>query len=185
MLRTWGPDTAQASGYSMPCHWEFCQKTAIFKNKTFFSVRSIRPTAVENHSSVGDEPCAAAETHGKILADSSIIHWPSWETCALERDPWHSCEGSTCCLSKTWAATSSLPPRWPRSLRQQLVSLLQHRAGEHSPGRLNNLRFMMLLLWGRVREGAVPSPWDDMCDDLRNPSQPVQYLHLCTCVCVV
>lgn len=46
---------------------------------------------------------------------------------------------------------------------------------------------MRMLLWGKVSEGAGPTPWDNTCNDLRNPSQPVHYSdqHSSVCVCDV
>lgn len=44
---------------------------------------------------------------------------------------------------------------------------------------------MRMLLWERVSEGAGPTSWDNMCNGLRNPSQPVHSLDLHSSVCDV
>lgn len=51
---------------------------------------------------------------------------------------------------------------------------------------LGDLCFMRMLLWGKVSEGAGPTHWDNTCNDLRNPSQPVHYSdqHSSVYVCV-
>lgn len=103
--------------------------------------------------------------------------WLGW-------DPWHSCKGESASSTQCGQQPSFSYPGNP-SVSMRGAGLPPAAQGWNAALGC----FMRMLLWGRVSEGAGPAPWDNTCNDLRNPSQPVHAsdLHgsVCVCLCVM